>query len=303
MFSSQLAYHAYEPQVVGEHILHVDASHGPESIIGLGAVALFEALQLHPEVEVRHLRLWDESVRQRMDYRLEHVRAKMAMLSASASATQRESFAAVEALAAEIATARGLVVSAPMWNYGAPYVVKQYFDSVAHPGLTFKETSEGPIGLLGSGRPFLILTSSGGSATKDHLTPWLLDIAAMLGFDNARIVSAASLSSRERSEVSDSFKRQAAAAAEHFVKRKMAPKGDLGELEADCGHEELLFWLEKQGLSSEALESLALIQLSGEMLLAAKPADWHDEELGLPQADINLLQHLQAVFKAHFAPE
>ncbi|CAK9101836.1 unnamed protein product [Durusdinium trenchii] len=121
MFSSQLAYHAYEPQVVGEHILHVDASHGPESIIGLGAVALFEALQLHPEVEVRHLRLWDESVRQRMDYRLEHVRAKMAMLSASASATQRESFAAVEALAAEIATARGLVVSAPMWNYGAPY--------------------------------------------------------------------------------------------------------------------------------------------------------------------------------------
>ena len=76
-------------------------------------------------------------------------------------------------------------------------VMKQYFDCVLHPGLcvfllqqlkpttasaahmppglTFTETSSGPTGLLGGGRPVVLLTSSGGVASKDYVTPWLLE--------------------------------------------------------------------------------------------------------------------------------
>eukprot|EP00971_Amphidinium_carterae_P170268 3373510-Amphidinium_carterae.1 len=32
-----------------------------------------------------------------------------------------------------------------------PYVLKQYFDCILHPGLTFKETASGPRGLLSQG--------------------------------------------------------------------------------------------------------------------------------------------------------
>ena len=47
------------------------------------------------------------------------VQAKMAMLNGG---HPEESLAHLQGLAKELATARGLVVSAPMWNYGVPYV-------------------------------------------------------------------------------------------------------------------------------------------------------------------------------------
>ncbi|CAJ1354081.1 unnamed protein product, partial [Effrenium voratum] len=180
---------------LGRHLLHVDASHGSESVIGQGALALFtEFAKLRPEVEVRHLRLWeDEELRARMEYSLRHVRAKMARMSQRGSEEDVQCFANIELLAAEIATARGLVISAPMWNYGVPWVLKQYFDAVLHPGLSFQEAEGGCRGLLGGGRPLVLLTSAGGGAQKGHLTPWVLDVGAMLGFDEPKVVAVAHL--------------------------------------------------------------------------------------------------------------
>jgi len=303
MFASELAYHVVRPrpEAVGQHLLYLDASHGAESIIGQTASTLLEKLvELEPDLEVRHLRLWDETLRQRMDYRLEHVQAKMAMLKGTASSEQVASFVSLEEMALELATARGLVIAAPMWNYGVPYVVKQYFDCVLHPGLSFKEMEQGPVGLLGNGRPLLILTSAGGAAAKDHLTPWLLDVASMVGFDNAKVVSARSVASRDRAELLSELKVEVCKVAGHLLRRSVLP--GLGDMEADCSHEELLAFLSGPcvGLSTDALESLELIQLDGSKFLAAQSSDWEDEELGLSEADISILLRLQEAFRTHF---
>ncbi|CAL1156540.1 unnamed protein product [Cladocopium goreaui] len=65
------------------------------------AAALLEKLkESEPDLEVRHVRLWDETLQ--MDYRLEHVRAKMAMLAGQASAEEVSSFGHLERLCAEL---------------------------------------------------------------------------------------------------------------------------------------------------------------------------------------------------------
>lgn len=266
-------------------------------MIGQAAAALLEKLkESEPDLEVRHVRLWDETLQ--MDYRLEHVRAKMAMLAGQASAEEVSSFGHLERLCAELACARGLIVSAPMWNYGVPYVVKQYFDCVLHPGLTFRETP-GPEGLLGNGRPLLLLTSAGGAAGKDHLTPWLLDVASMAGFDNAKVVSAVSVVSRARAEVLAEMKLEVEKVAGHLLRQ--GPFCDLGELEADCSHEDLMAWLKRPrvGLSADALHTLESIRVDGQMFLSAQTSDWEDEEVDLAEADVAILVRLQAAFKAH----
>ncbi|CAE7577719.1 azoR1 [Symbiodinium natans] len=305
MFVSELAYSTLQGATqVGCHILHLDASHGEESVVGCGSAALLAKFaELCPEVDVQHVRLWDEGMRSKMEYNLDHVRAKMAMLAGRGSEDCFQQFASIEVLAKQIATARGLVVSAPMWNFAVPYVMKQYFDCVLHPGLTFTETSSGPTGLLGGGRPVVLLTSSGGVASKDYVTPWLLDVAAMAGFDIPKVVSAASLVSRDRATAIDLFRQQAAVAAEHLTlepgtKRSTVQPGDGDELGSSCGHEELRRWLESSGgLSSDCLDSLESARVDGELFLAASDNDLRDEELGLEEADIVRLKQLQKLFQ------
>jgi len=302
MFAAELSYTSQEATHVGRHVLHLDASHGEQSVIGCGASALFAHLaKLYPEVEVQHVRLWEEATRKEMEYNLEHVNAKMAMLAGSGSEETMQQFAGIEVLAKQLATARGLVVSAPMWNFAVPYVVKQYFDCVLHPGLTFKEVSAGPSGLLGGGRPVVLLTSSGGAAAKDYLTPWILDVAAMAGFDRPKVVSATGLVSRDRATAIEVFRNQAEAATEHL---SLEPRTDRStksldeEISSACGYEELRSWLEGTGgLSSDCLDSLEAARVSSELFLSASDHDWRDEELGLEEADIARLQELQKLFR------
>ena len=103
---------------LGKHILHLDASHGPDSVLAQGTAALWEQVP-----EVRHRRLWEMG--DALSYRLEHVRAKMALLAGRAGEEERAAFKPLEVLALEVATARALVVSAPMWNYGVPYAPRK----------------------------------------------------------------------------------------------------------------------------------------------------------------------------------
>merc|ERR1719336_2735772 len=139
------------------------------------------------------------------------------MLGGSDTDEDAQRFAGVERLALQAASAGALVVSAPMWNYGAPYVVKQYFDCVLHPGLTFLERpGMRPEGLLGGGRPLVIVTSSGGAAATDHLTPWLRDVGAMMGFDNAVVVAAPGVPHGDRQAALDRIAWSAVEAARVF---------------------------------------------------------------------------------------
>merc|ERR1719195_1342717 len=223
MFTAELVFRSVKLEnvvpIAARHILHVDASHGPNSVIAHGASVFFSALgRSAPHLRVEHLPLWEDQMRQRMEYNLEHVRAKMAALAGNPGSDYVQQFSGIEELAVQVASARAIVVSAPTWNFGVPWVLKQYFDCILHPGLTFKETPSGPTGLLGAGRPLVVITSSGGSARRDHLTPWLLDVGSMIGFDQPVVVAAPNVAHGNRQQVLEGIATQAEEAAELAVK-------------------------------------------------------------------------------------
>jgi len=342
MFASELAYHARALPCAGRHILHLDASHGQHSLVAHGACMLFKELaKSRPDLTVEHMNLWDQSTRAKMEYNLGHVRAKMAALGSSASEDDLASFAGIEELASTAASASGLVVSAPLWNYGAPYVLKQYFDCILHPGLTFRETPSGPQGLLGRGRPVVLITSSGSTGGKDHLTPWLKDIASMMGFTDYVIVAVESIAHGEREKLMDAIAADAVEAGRHLssvapanakdwleAPAAMVPPTATDMLDAEAkdeeekkeeeeqeeenilseqaGKVEVLGWLRAQGgLSDDGLETLECVGLNGELLYRASVDDWRNEELGLEDADVDRLLALQgrlhAATRAHAA--
>lgn len=312
MFSSELSYHSARLKDVafraGQHVLHLDASHGPTSVVSHGAQAFFAEMQkFRPDLEVRHLRLWEDDMRPKLEYNLSHVRSKFAMLEGTATAEDIERFADIEDLAASVASAESLVVSVPMWNYGVPWVLKQYFDCVLHPGLSFQETSSGPKGLLGGGKALVIIASSGGNPSKDHLRPWLADVAAMMGFDTVHSIAAAGISHSSREEAMQSLSKEAERVARAISVPSeagvpgstdaTAPSNDNDDEEKTVGEwsdRELLKWLKAQGgLSDDAIESIEAMKIDGSLWLSASEEDWQSDELGLDDADIALLVSLQ----------
>ncbi|MCI4671728.1 MAG: NAD(P)H-dependent oxidoreductase [Bacteroidia bacterium] len=52
------------------------------------------------------------------------------------------------------------LISAPMWNFGLPYKLKQYIDTIIQAGISFEYTPEGPRGLV-NGKKMFVITSRG----------------------------------------------------------------------------------------------------------------------------------------------
>lgn len=87
------------------------------------------------------------------------------------------------------------VISSPMWNFGIPYRLKQYFDIIVQPGLTFAYApGEGYRGLV-TDRPAVLLLARGGAypngtvnAQYDMQKPYLEAILRYIGFTDIRTV-------------------------------------------------------------------------------------------------------------------
>ncbi|WP_440904255.1 FMN-dependent NADH-azoreductase [Catenovulum sp. SX2] len=59
-----------------------------------------------------------------------------------------------------------VVVAAPTWNWGVPYVLKHYIDVVTQPGLTFSWSPETGYTSLLNPKKAVLITSSGGDYTQ-----------------------------------------------------------------------------------------------------------------------------------------
>ena len=85
------------------------------------------------------------------------------------------------------------LLAVPMWNFGMPYRLKLYFDTVIQPGYTFEVTEEGYRGLIVGSRA-LTVYSSGGQyegeyAGLDHQKPHVEQLLGFVGIeDRCRIV-------------------------------------------------------------------------------------------------------------------
>jgi FMN-dependent NADH-azoreductase len=64
-------------------------------------------------------------------------------------------------LVAELLSADTIVLGAPMYNFSVSSTLKAWIDHVTRAGLTFKYTSNGPIGLV-QGKKMYVFTSRGG---------------------------------------------------------------------------------------------------------------------------------------------
>jgi FMN-dependent NADH-azoreductase len=129
------------------------------------------------------------------------------------SSEQRDSLAqqlaVSNALIEELRTADTLVLGAPMYNFGIPATLKQWIDAICRAGVSFTYTEQGPVGLLGVKRAFII-TSSGGTevgSDSDFASRYLAHICRFIGIDTIHVIDAGG-SKRTPQEIIERGKRQ-----------------------------------------------------------------------------------------------
>lgn len=138
---------------------------------------------------------------------------------------QKEAWRAVEKVIEEFKSVDKYVLAVPMWNFGIPYRLKQYFDLIVQPGHTFSfSPQEGYKGLV-TGKPLLAVVARGGeysagspSEKMDFQKPYLETILRFIGFTDLRwIVVEPTLgggmeaADRKRAEAIEAARRLAAA--------------------------------------------------------------------------------------------
>ncbi|MGY4455689.1 FMN-dependent NADH-azoreductase [Bradyrhizobium sp. i1.3.1] len=124
------------------------------------------------------------------------VEAKYARMKAQPfNDAQRDSFAEAERMALRFSLADRVLISTPMWNFSIPYKLKQWFDIIVQPGLTFRfDPSLGYLPLLKDRPTTVILASGSDFATGmnrgriDMATPYLREILRFIGISNVRFV-------------------------------------------------------------------------------------------------------------------
>ena len=106
---------------------------------------------------------------------------------------EAEAWEAVVSAIEDFKQADKLVLSVPMWNFGIPYRLKQYFDVIVQPSYTFSfSPDEGYKGLV-TGRPAALFLARGGAyaagtdaAALDFQRPYLEWILKFIGFTDIR---------------------------------------------------------------------------------------------------------------------
>lgn len=97
-----------------------------------------------------------------------------------------------DALIEELRAAHTLVLGAPMYNFGIPAVLKQWIDAVCRAGVSFQYTGNGPVGLLGVQRAFIIVSTGGTpiGSDADFASRYLQHICGFLGIEKVHVIDA-----------------------------------------------------------------------------------------------------------------
>lgn len=115
--------------------------------------------------------------------------------AAERSESQRREVAESDALIAELREADVIVFGLPMYNFGIPSTLKSYFDHVARAGETFRYTPQGPVGLLGGRKAYILATRGGRYAgtPMDSQTAYVKQFLGFIGIDDVEFVYAEGL--------------------------------------------------------------------------------------------------------------
>lgn len=108
------------------------------------------------------------------------------------SAAQRERLAASDRAVEMLKAADAVVLTAPVYNFSVPSVLKAWIDHVCRAGLTFRYTEQGPQGLLDD-RPVYLVMASGGvpfGSAADFASPYLRQVFRFIGIRDVRLIGA-----------------------------------------------------------------------------------------------------------------
>jgi FMN-dependent NADH-azoreductase len=176
-------------------LFHLRCSPRPGSASSAGAEAfLAKFRQARPAWDIDLEDLWRETLPEFDGAALE---AKYARLGErNFSDPERDAFAVVERMALRFSLADRVLISSPMWNFGVPYKLKQWFDLIVQPGLTFTfNPAEGYRGLV-KDRPTIVILASGSDFVTgmnrgrvDMATPYLRDILRFVGVHSVRFIA------------------------------------------------------------------------------------------------------------------
>jgi FMN-dependent NADH-azoreductase len=111
------------------------------------------------------------------------------------SPEQQARVALDDALIAEAHAADVIVVGAPMYNFGMPVQLKNWFDAIARAGVTFRYTETGPEGLLKNKKVY-VATARGGiyPADADPQVPNLRMLLNFLGLTDHTFIYSSGMS-------------------------------------------------------------------------------------------------------------
>jgi FMN-dependent NADH-azoreductase len=107
------------------------------------------------------------------------------------SDAQNEALSFSDTLVAEVIAADTIVIGTPIYNFGAPAVLKAWIDQIARAGVTFQYTENGPEGLL-EGKKVIIAVASGGTqigSDYDFASPYLKFALGFLGITDVTVLS------------------------------------------------------------------------------------------------------------------
>lgn len=106
--------------------------------------------------------------------------------------SQRERLVRSDELVASLKAADAIVLTAPVYNFSVPSVLKTWIDHVCRAGLTFRYTADGPQGLLDD-RPVYLVMASGGvpfGSPVDFASRYLVQVFGFIGITDVRLIAA-----------------------------------------------------------------------------------------------------------------
>jgi len=147
--------------------------------------------QARPGWDIDVMDIWREAL---PEFNGDALNAKYARLGGrSFNGAERDAFAVIERMAARLAQADRVLISTPMWNFGIPYKLKQWFDLIVQPGITFRfDPAQGYLPLL-KDRPTIAILASGSDFVTgmnrgriDMASPYLREILRFIGITDVR---------------------------------------------------------------------------------------------------------------------
>ncbi|WP_251550049.1 FMN-dependent NADH-azoreductase [Neobacillus muris] len=193
----------------------------------IGEVFLEEFQKIQPDVEIERWHLYDMDIPE-IDMDLLYARAKLSFMGYTKdqlTEAERTKLEKMHALADRFIDADYYVFVTPLWNLGAPAILKSFMDNVFIAEKTFTNTESGPKGLLTNRKAIHIQTrggiySNGPMSEYEMGDRYLSKALEFLGFDQLETIVAEGMDHfpKQAPEIMAKAKEQAAEAAKEMAK-------------------------------------------------------------------------------------